>query len=102
MWSGACGNSFLIASLLPVKHEARSSAKSQDGAKWLEVSGEAEGHGTVMCKKGRVNQVGLSGLLDSTKNSFEVNVHETKVKFIPMILCFSMAVLSSMSAGVKK
>ena len=31
MWSGACGNSFLIASLSPVKHEARSSAESESG-----------------------------------------------------------------------
>lgn len=32
MWSGTCGNSFLIAWLLPVKYEARSSAKSEDEA----------------------------------------------------------------------
>lgn len=102
MWSGACGNSFLIASLSPVKHEARSSADSEDGGKGLEVCGGKRGHETVMCKKGRVNKVGLAGLLDSTKNSFEVNIHETKVKFITMILCFSMSVLSSMNAGVKK
>lgn len=31
MWSGACGNSFLIVWLFPVKYEARPSAKPEDG-----------------------------------------------------------------------
>ena len=32
MRSGACGNSFPVAWLFPVKYEARSSAKSEDEA----------------------------------------------------------------------
>lgn len=31
MRSGACGDSFLIASLFPVKYEARSSAENENG-----------------------------------------------------------------------
>lgn len=72
------------------------------GGEGLEVCGGMRGHGIVMCKTGRVNQVGHAGLLGSSKNPFEVNIHETKVKLITMILCFSMAVLSSMNACMKK
>lgn len=50
MWSGAHGNSFLIASLSTVKYEARSPAESEDGVG--EAGGFFEGQeGMVPCRR---------------------------------------------------
>lgn len=52
----------------------------------------------VMGERGRVTQVGHVGLLGSTKNLFEVNIHENEMKPITMSLHFSLAASSFMCA----
>lgn len=51
-----------------------------------------------MGERGRVTQVGNVALLGSTKNLFEVNIHENEMKPITMSLYFSLSASSSMCA----